>query len=95
MNRDHKLASAQKKKYMQIVYCLWQHGANRANEIYPQISTEQFQIANQYYNSLRCVGCMCGSCVNLPELASNLDKSPKELKPIAQLAQELGSKVVE
>jgi hypothetical protein len=84
------LALLKKRKYMKIAICLWQHGAQEAHQEYPDISVVQFENANKYYDSLRCEGCHCGSCVNLPELANNLDQSPAPLEPIAKLAQRLG-----
>ncbi len=84
------LQAVQKKKYLEIVYLLWDDGAEEAHEAYPDLSVGQLETANEYYDSLRCSGCRCGSCVNLPELASNLNNSPKELIPIARLAAKLG-----
>jgi len=86
---QQKLISLQRNHYLQIVMCLWDEGPEIAHEEFPSVSVRQFSIANDYYNSLRCEGCMCGSCVNLGELASNLDASPHDLKPIANLAKQL------
>lgn len=87
---DSKLLNLQKRCYMRIAVCLWEHGPAGANDEYPQISVKQFDTANKYFNSLRCPGCSCGSCINLPQLASNLNESPKELQPLADLAKQLG-----
>lgn len=80
----------QKNIYLKIVNNLWEYGEEEANEIYPDISVNEFKIANNYFNSLRCEGCYCGSCVNLYELSENLHTNPQELQPIAKLAQKLG-----
>lgn len=79
----------QKREYLKIVDCLWTDGPEATNAEYPQLSIQQLKTANAYYDSLRCEGCYCGYCVNLPELASNLESSPEELKPIANLAIKL------
>lgn len=87
---DKTLQAHQKTKYLKIVRCLWSSDPEDAHQEYPDISVAQFVTANAYYDSLRCEGCHCGSCVRLPELASDLDNSPTELLPIAQLAIKLG-----
>lgn len=92
---DQKLLNFQKKIYMRISVSLWQNGPEEAHDEYPQISVRQFETANKYFDSLRCEGCSCGSCINLPELASNLDKSPPALQPLATLAQKLGKEQFE
>jgi len=86
----NKLAALQKTKYLEIVFCLWEEGEESTHQEYPALSVKQLLTANAYYNSLRCEGCMCGSCVGVSELASNLTTSPKELEPIAKLAASLG-----
>lgn len=87
---NSKLASLQKTKYLEIVFCLWEEGAESTHNEYPALSVKELNTANAYYDSLRCDGCMCGSCVRLGDLASNLDTSPKPLLPIAALAAKLG-----
>ncbi len=79
-----------KKHYYQIVGSLWNEGIEETHRAYPDLSIEQLTIANEFYNSFRCEGCHCGSCVPLDEFANNLDTSPEELKPIAELAIKLG-----
>lgn len=86
----NKLAALQKSKYLEIVFCLWEEGPESAHKEYPAISVKEFQTANAYYDSKRCEGCMCGSCVGLSELSSNLPESPEQLKPLARLAAQLG-----
>jgi hypothetical protein len=90
-----KLESLQKTKYLEIVFCLWEEGADSAHDEYPDLSVKELNTANAYYDSLRCEGCMCGSCVRVGDLASNLDKSPKDLIPIAALAAKLGKREYE
>jgi hypothetical protein len=85
-----RLESLQKSAYLRIVNYLWDHNPKEAHEEYPDVSTEEFCIANDYYDSKRCPGCWCGSCVGLSDLSSNLPSSPKQLKPIADLAIKLG-----
>lgn len=87
INNLNKTSS--RRLYSRIALCLWMKGAEKANEEYPQISIDEFNIANKYYDSLRCDGCYCGACVNLSELSRNLDQSPLDLKPIADLAKKL------
>lgn len=90
LKKDPQLTSLQKKKYLEIVYFLWEWGSEETHDEYPQLSVEELNKANEYYDSLRCEGCHCGSCVNLPSLARNLENSPEPLKPIAELAISLG-----
>jgi len=87
---QQKLEALQKTKYLEIVFCLWEEGEESTHHEYPELSVKQLTIANAYYNSLRCEGCMCGSCVRLGNLSSTLDESPKDLEPIARLAVKLG-----
>jgi len=70
-------------------------GEESAHQEYPELSVKQLTTANAYYNSLRCEGCMCGSCVRLGDLSSNLGESPKDLEPIAKLATKLGQQEYE
>lgn len=86
----NKLASLQKTKYLEIVFCLWEDGEESAHQAYPDLSVKELKVANAYYDSLRCEGCMCGSCVRIGDLSSNLGESPKDLEPIAKLATKLG-----
>ena len=86
----NEIGKIAKAKYLELVFCLWEEGAAGAHQEYPDISVEQFQKANDYYDTLRCEGCYCGSCVGLGELSKNLDNSPIELKPLADLALKLG-----
>ena len=85
------LKQAQKRKFMRLSYALWQGSPEEMNEEYPEISVVQFKQANKFFDSKRCEGCSCGSCIDLPSIASNLDDVPKELIPIAKLAQRLGA----
>ena len=86
------MPSSSKRHYVEIIYCLWDVGAEEAHKEYPEISVKELQTANNYCDALRCPGCACGSCVNIGTLASNLDQSPDELKPIANLALKLSQK---
>lgn len=87
---NFKLAALQKTKYLEIVFCLWDEGAESTHNEYPALSVKELKVANAYYDSLRCAGCMCGSCVRIGDLSSNLAESPKDLIPIAALAAKLG-----
>ncbi len=86
----NKLAALQKTKYLEIVFCLWDSGEESTHQEYPDLSVKELKVANAFYDSRRCAGCMCGSCVGLSDLSSTLDESPPELEPIAKLAIKLG-----
>ena len=83
------LKSLSKRKFMRISYNLWQESPEEMHEQYPEISVKQFKEANVYFDSKRCEGCSCGSCINLPELASDLDSLPAALVPLGSLAKRL------
>lgn len=74
-----------RRKFMKIAFTLYERGAEFMNKEYPSVSVEELTIANDYFASLRCAGCSCWSCVDLPGLGSKLDEAPAELVPIAQL----------
>lgn len=84
---SNKLAALQKSKYLEMVFCLWESGPEGANREYPEVSVRQFAIANAHYDTLRCEGCYCGSCVGLGE---HLENPPKELKPLTDFAIRAG-----
>jgi len=92
---QQKLEALQKTKYLEIVFCLWEEGPESTHEEYPDLSVRELKTANDYYDSLRCPGCMCGSCVGIGNLASNLGESPQELEPIAKVAAKLGRQTYE
>jgi hypothetical protein len=93
--KDQKILNLEKRAFMQISFCLWEYGAEEAHEEHPSISVKSFKTANTYFDSLRCPGCSCGSCINLPELASDLDAVPEELKPLASRAREIAKEQLE
>lgn len=74
-----------RRKFMKIAFTLYERGADFMHEEYSSVSVEEFAIANDYFTSLRCAGCSCWSCVDLPGLGSKLDEAPIELIPLAQL----------
>lgn len=78
-----------KNNFLEIVCCLWEDGEDEAHKVYSDVSIEQFKIAGTYFDSFRCEGCHCGSCVPLLEFANDLENCPNELKPLAQLAIKL------
>ena len=87
---NERLRYLQSRHYMKIVHHLWQWGAEETHDEYPELSEQQLNTANAYYDSKRCDGCSCGTCVELPTLAENLDTSPRECLPLAKLAQRMG-----
>lgn len=90
MNLD-KSQILQRRQFIRISNFLFQNGPREANEEYPSISVKEFEVANEYFNTLRCPGCFCGACLDLPKLGSNLDTCPEALQPIAAVARLAGT----